>query len=416
MTIQDALRISSNTTAMRTLEKLTPSVSYAFMEEKLGFTLDSNDLTSVGALALGGLTKGVSTVQMAAAYSVFASNGVYTEPRTFIEVRDSYGNVILDNKQDSWVAMKESTVYTINSLLTNVMRSGGTGSAAAFSGMTMAGKTGTTNSRRDRYFVGYTPYYTAACWCGYPTPARINTNDNPAAVAWNKVMKRVHENLADKPFPTTSDGMVSVTVCNHTGLLAGPSCGDTRTVFVAQGTAPALVCDAHTSLNICVESGLPAGEFCPEEAIESRWMIDLTTPNATAGFGYTREHILRPLSAEQYERYAKLVEAGRLNEIPEGAPVYASDSDHMLADVLTYGSCTLHLEPQEPEEPEEPEDPDAPVDPNAEPTDPNGTGTPGPDGNETGGENDNASYLDQFLNLIDDLIDPDEEEEENNVG
>ncbi|MBQ9460054.1 MAG: transglycosylase domain-containing protein [Oscillospiraceae bacterium] len=405
LTIQDALRISSNTTAMRTLDMLTPAASFSFMEEKLGFTLDSNDLTSVGALALGGLTKGVSTVQMAAAYSVFASNGVYTEPRTFIEVRDSYGNVVLDNKQDSWVAMKESTVYTINSLLKNVMRSGGTGSAAAFSGMTMAGKTGTTNSRRDRYFVGYTPYYTAACWCGYPTPARINTNDNPAAIAWNKVMKRVHEGLPDKDFPTTSAGMVSVTVCNYTGLLAGADCGDTRTVYVAQGTAPTLVCDAHTSMDFCVESGMPAAEFCPEESRESQWLIDLTAPNAAAGFGYTREHILRPLTQEQYDRYAAMVEAGLLNEIPEGAPVYASDSGHMLADVMTYGVCTLHLTPAE-EEPPEGEDPDNPENTGEEgeggtepfeiplPTDPSG--------------NDNATYLDQFLNLVD----PEEEEEE----
>ncbi|MBO4913817.1 MAG: transglycosylase domain-containing protein, partial [Oscillospiraceae bacterium] len=97
LTIQDALRISSNTTAVRTLLKLTPAVSFAFMEEKLGFNLENDDLTAAGALALGGLTKGVSTIEMAAAYSVFASNGVYTEPRTFIEVRDSYGNIVIDN-------------------------------------------------------------------------------------------------------------------------------------------------------------------------------------------------------------------------------------------------------------------------------------------------------------------------------
>lgn len=423
LTIQDALRISSNTTAMRTLERLTPAASYAFMEEKLGFTtLDNDDLTSPGALALGGLHKGVSTIEMAAAYSVFASNGVYTEPRTFIEVRDSYGNVVIDNKQDSWVAMKESTVYTINSLLRNVMRGDGTGASAAFSGMTMAGKTGTTNSRRDRYFVGYTPYYTAAVWCGYGLhPARIDTNSNPAAIAWNLVMKRVHEGLPDKDFPTTSDGMVSVTVCNKTGLLAGSGCSETRTVYVAQGTAPTLTCDAHVSMEFCSESGMPAGEFCPEELRETHWLLDLTAPNTAAGFGYTRKHIMRPLSGEQYEHYAALVEAGLLDAIPSGAPVQANDSGYLLNDVEALGVCTLHLEPVEedpenPDNPDNPEDPNNPGDPNApvDPSDPvnwfeppvdpqqpidagensSGSGETTPDD-----ETDNASYLDWLLNL-----------------
>lgn len=422
LTIQDALRISSNTTAMRVLERLTPAASYAFMEEKLGIQLESDDMGAVGALALGGLTKGVSTIEMAGAYSVFASNGVYTEPRTFIEVRDSYGNVVIDNKQDSWVAMKESTVYTINSLLKNVMRSGGTGSAAAFSGMTMAGKTGTTNSRRDRYFVGYTPYYTAAVWCGFEHPARINTNDNPAAIAWNKVMSRVHEGLPDKDFPTTSEGMVTVTVCNKTGLLAGSGCGETRTVLVAPGTAPTLTCDAHVSLEFCTESGMLANEFCPEELRETRWLLDLTAPNTAAGYGYTRQHIMRPLSAEQYAHYAALVEAGLMDSIPSGAPVTANDSGYILNDVEALGVCTLHLEPveEEPVDPENPDDPNAPTDPNApvidpsdpvnwfeppdepqQPADNTGEGGGGTEQTPPGDEEDNASYLDWLLNLTD---------------
>ncbi len=421
LTIQDALRISSNTTAVRTLEKLTPAASYAFMTEKLGFTtLESDDMSAAGALALGGLTKGVSTVEMAAAYSTFASNGVYTKPRTFVEVRDRYGNVAIDNKQESWVAMKETTVYTVNELLKNVVRDGGTGSAARFSGMTIAGKTGTTNSRRDKYFVGYTPYYTAACWCGFPTPARIETNDNPAAIAWNKVMRQVHEGLDDMAFPTGSDGMVSVTVCNKTGLLAGSGCGGTRTVLVAQGSAPTLVCDAHTGVEFCTAGNALAGEFCPEETRETRWMIDLSAPNTAAGFGYQREPIWRALSSEQYASYAAQVEAGVLDAIPNGAPIQANDSGTLMSDLDTMGKCMVHTTPpEEPEEPEPPIDPDAPVDPNApleptvppapiDPNDPANTtenpGNPpapteqeGNGGSQTGDEY--AEYLDEHLGL-----------------
>ena len=156
ITLQTALRVSTNTTAVRVLEALSPSVSYDFMTQNLGFTtLVNSDLNSA-ALGLGGLTYGVNTVEMAAAYSAFANNGVYTRPRTYIEVRDNKGNLVLENKQESWVAMKESTAYSINELLKGVVRSG-TGTEAAFSGMTIAGKTGTAQFAQDgiKYSDGY---------------------------------------------------------------------------------------------------------------------------------------------------------------------------------------------------------------------------------------------------------------------
>ncbi|MBE6909488.1 MAG: transglycosylase [Ruminococcaceae bacterium] len=429
LTIQDALRISSNTTAVRVLEELTAAESYTFLTDKLGIELAPEDLSSDGALALGGLTYGVSTIEMAAAYSMFANNGIYTAPRTFVEVRDRYGNVVIDSKRDTCVALKESTVYTINELLKNVVRDGGTGAEAELSGMTMAGKTGTTSSRRDRYFVGYTPYYTAACWCGYPTPSRIDTNDNPAVYAWKKVMSQVHEGLEDAAFPTTSDGMVSVTVCNKTGLLAGSGCGETRTVMVPQGLAPVYTCDAHVGVPFCKESDLPAGEFCPEDQIEMRWFVDLTAPNTAAGFGYTREPFWRSVSDWQYEIYAAQVEAGLRESIPSGVPLEANDTWRMKESLEYLGPCIFHLTPQETVDPLNPIEPGGEIDPNnPNPTDPTVTPDPGnpvdwfenplgplmpidpnnpggttePGGTAQGGEgedNSNAEFLDDYLHL-----------------
>ena len=423
ITLQDALRISSNTTAVRTFLRLTPAASYAFLEDKLGITtLVNDDVSAAGALALGGLTRGVNTVEMAAAYATFANNGVYSRPRTFTEVRDSYGNVIIDNKQESWVAMKETTVYTINELLKNVMSDSGTGKAARFGGMTQAGKTGTTNSRRDKYFVGYTPYYTAAVWCGFPHPARIETNDNPAAIAWNKVMSRLHEGLEDKDFPTTSDGMVRVTVCNKTGLLAGSGCSATRTVLVPEGAAPTLTCDAHVTVDFCTEGQAPATQFCPEDLREQRSFLDLTAPNTATGFGYTRELILRSLSEAQYADFAAQVEAGVRETIPEGMPIAASDSDQMLAELPYLNTCMVHLAPVEEQiDPLDPDNPFNPYDPNnpyydpLNPLDPNNPlnpfnplipGETDPNGGqETPGEeekeedNSYAEYLDENLDL-----------------
>lgn len=86
--------------------------------------------------------------------------------------------------------------------------------------MTIAGKTGSTNSNNDRYFVGYTPYYTAAVWVGYDTPTRIVASGNPAATLWKTFMSKVHAGLPNKDFEVSSADMVSVTVCTQTGLLA----------------------------------------------------------------------------------------------------------------------------------------------------------------------------------------------------
>lgn len=360
-TIQFALQQSSNTCAVRTLMKLGMATSYAFLQDKLGFTtLTDDDLQKVGNLALGG--GAVNTIEMAAGYATFANNGVYIEPRTFSQVLDSNGNMFYDNTQESHVAMKESTVYTMNELLKSVMRSGGTGTAAAFSGMTQAGKTGTTNEKKDRYFCGYTPYYTAAVWSGYDTPEKILPESvNPSALAWKTVMSKIHEDLPDKDFPTTSDGMVRVTVCNKTGLLAGSGCGSTRSVLVPGNYAPALTCDGHDAVLFCTESGLPANMNCPDETLEQHALVDLNAPNVKQGFGYTRSLLHKPTSS-RYEIYAGMVEAGLLDAIPAEEPIFADDSAYVLSDVEAMGLCSVHTEapPAEEEPPaDETENPDA---------------------------------------------------------
>lgn len=347
ITLQTALRVSTNTTAVRVLELLTPSVSYDFMTQKLGFTTLVNDDLNSAALGLGGLTYGVNTVEMAAAYSAFANNGVYTRPRTYVEVRDNKGNLVLENKQESWVAMKESTAYSINELLKNVVRSG-TGTEAAFSGMTIAGKTGTTSRNHDRYFVGYTPYYTAAVWIGYDRNASIRASGNPAAQLWNKVMSRAHEALPNKDFEGNRAEMTQVTVCTRTGLLQGAGCADVQTVWVAASNAPALVCDGHVTMELCTESGKLATEYCPAECVQSVNAIDFTAENLTEAWGYERTQVLLPLSQAEREAYQAQQAADPSFVIPEGKPVQADDSGRILSDLMMLGTCTVHryVEPE----------------------------------------------------------------------
>ena len=352
ITLQTALRVSTNTTAVRVLEMLSPSVSYEFMLQNLGFTTLVNDDLNSAALALGGLTYGVNTVEMAAAYSAFANNGVYTRPRTFVEVRDLNGSIVLENKQESWVAMKESTAYSVNELLKGVVRSG-TGTGAAFSGMTIAGKTGTTSNNYDRYFVGYTPYYTAAVWIGYDRPSRIKANGNPAATLWKMAMSEIHETLPNRDFSGVPAEMTKVTVCTRTGLLQGSLCPEVQTVWVAASSAPTLICDGHVHISLCTQSGKLAGEYCPAECVEVRNAVDFTGENVAAGWGYERSVMLVPLSGAERDAYAARQAEDPNFVIPEGTPVTADDSLNVLNDLMMLGTCDIHsyVEPEpEPEQ------------------------------------------------------------------
>lgn len=251
VTLRRALVQSLNTCAVRVNMMLGTWESYDFMTSRLGFTtLTQSDSEQVGAMALGGYSRGVTTEEMAAAYGAFVNEGIYTRPRTFTRVEDSEGNVVLENEIKSNVAMKSSTAALMNSILQDVVTRG-TGSSAAFSGMTLAGKTGTTNDLRDRYFVGYSPYYVGACWVGYESNSRVSSGGvNPAAALWNKVMSQIHAGLENKSFFSSSD-LVQVSVCADSGMLATALCEQdprgsrVRTEWVAVDNQPQAMCTMH---------------------------------------------------------------------------------------------------------------------------------------------------------------------------
>lgn len=250
--LHTAIARSTNTCAVRVVQEYGTSRSYDFMTNKLGFTtLTYQDSQQVGNMGLGGLDRGVTTEEMAAAFGAFANEGVYTAPRTFVRVEDPDGNVIIENEAKSSVAMKDTTAALMNSLLQEVVNAG-TGYEGRISGMHVAGKTGTTNNDQDRYFVGYTPYYSCAVWVGYAHNQRIVASGNPAASMWQKVMSRVHEGLADKDFFSCS-GLTRVSVCADSGMLATDSCAEdcrgsrVYSALVAADNAPSAYCNMHTS-------------------------------------------------------------------------------------------------------------------------------------------------------------------------
>ena len=228
-------------------------------------TLTDTDSQQVGNMALGGFENGVTTLEMAAAYSAFVNDGIYTTPRTYSRVEDSKGNVIIDNNTESHVAMKKTTAYLMRSILQDVVRRG-SGGGAYFSGMSIGGKTGTTDDARDRYFAGFTPYYCAAAWSGYKSNEVVYSDTNPCSAMFKRVMSRIHEGLEDPGFHSC-DGLVNVTVCADSGLLATEACAAdfrgsrVKTVQVAADTAPTQSCTMHKMVSYCKDGKI---DLCAE--------------------------------------------------------------------------------------------------------------------------------------------------------
>lgn len=256
VSIAKAVRESINTVAVKVLDEVGTQTSYEFMRDRFHIKLvesravgDTNytDI-ALAPLALGGLTEGVSTYQMAAAYSVFPRMGTYKEPRLYTVVLDNNHNVLLNNEQEEDKnALSERTCFYINGMLQDVVSSG-TGTRANFSGQDIAGKTGTTTSRKDLWFVGYTPHYTAAVWTGYDQQERLSSRlGNPSTTLWRQVMEKVHAGLPYKEFTQPdSSQMKAVTVCAVSGKLPGPACGGHLTTqYFFIDDVPTSTCTVH---------------------------------------------------------------------------------------------------------------------------------------------------------------------------
>lgn len=255
VSVRYAVRRSLNTVPVQILNEMGAEKSFSFLTQKLGITSlvrhetgkDGKVYSDIGLsqLALGGLTHGISVTELTAAYSPFINRGVYTKPHCFTSVTDSSGAEILSNEKNAEIAMSEATSYITSMLLREVVTSG-TGTGAQLpSGIFTAGKTGTTSDNNDRWFVGYTPYYTAAVWYGYDTPQPIKASGNPCIPVWKKVMTEIHKGLPQKT-PEKPSNVKYISYCNSTGLLPGPNCESNLTSFwFTPGNQPKGICNSH---------------------------------------------------------------------------------------------------------------------------------------------------------------------------
>ena len=235
VSVREALRRSLNTIPVQILEELGADNSFDFVTRKLGVTSlvksrtgsDGKVYSDIGysQLALGGLTDGISALELTAAYVPFANRGIYTKPHCYTAVYDAEGKEILSTEIESKIAMSEEAAYVTSMILKEVVTAGTGGGAQLDSGMFTAGKTGTTSDNHDRWFVGYTPHYVASVWYGYDIPKPINVSGNPCIPVWKKVMNEINAGK-EKITPKAPSGVKYVTYCTKTGLLPGEKCGD----------------------------------------------------------------------------------------------------------------------------------------------------------------------------------------------
>ena len=248
-TIREAITHSMNVVTTKWLvEDVTPKLGIEYLEN-LGITTMDEENDAYAPLGLGGISNGVTNLELTGAYAAIANGGVYTQPILYSKILDKDGNVLLDNVPEKHTAMKDSTAWLLTSAMEDVV-SKGTGTPAQISnyGIAEAGKTGTTDDYKDLWFVGYTPYYTAGIWFGYDDSTlmryRLGYNYNAHKVLWKNIMNEVLEGYEDRDFVMPSD-VEKLRVCSTTGLLASYGC-PTTTEYFAKDTAPTEYCSRHS--------------------------------------------------------------------------------------------------------------------------------------------------------------------------
>ena len=264
--IRDIIAYSQNVPEVKIMKELTPSKSIDYLRKFGVSSVYKNGESDIHndeglPMAIGGLSEGISPLEMAAAYAAIANNGEYIKPTFYAKVVDSSGNTVLTPNQEKTRVISEQNAYIVKSILQEPVKKG-TATYCAISGIDVAAKTGTTDGSKDRWLCGFTPYYAAACWFGYDSPEEVTGfSRNPAGQIWDYVMTDIHKNLSKASFQKPG-GIVQQTVCKKTGCLATTGCTDTYTEIFTSNNLPEK-CQGHGTQTICEETSKLANEYCP---------------------------------------------------------------------------------------------------------------------------------------------------------
>lgn len=244
ITVRRAVESSQNIPFVKMMEQLTPQKAIKYMENEGITSLTEADCDL--PLALGGLEKGTSPLEMAGAYATIANDGKYIEPIFYTKIENRKGKVVLKNKQKTKKVYSEDTAYILKKLLTQpVNGENGTAKSCKIDGFEVAAKTGTTNDNYDKWLCGFTKYYTAVTWFGFDANESINEGaDAMATHIWTAVMKSIHENYIKAWFDKPSS-VQEVVICKDSGKRANGNCKNTYIEYFRKGTVIDTRCDQH---------------------------------------------------------------------------------------------------------------------------------------------------------------------------
>ncbi len=300
--IKVALSNSYNTPAMKVLQMVGIDKSFEFAKNmlRLDNLLESDKY--LAPLSVGSLSKGLTLQELTAAYTVYANGGIYSAARCVTRVETYDGKTVLENDVDRSIVFSPQTSYIMTDILKRATTVGSS-KVANLKPIATAGKSGTTSSFNDRWFIGYTPYYLGGIWWGYDNNG---ANDNTEHIRmWHDVMLKAHElrNITEAEFEVP-DGLVTATYCSVSGMAPGPYCSTdplgscVKTGIFKQGTQPTETCSVHHQIYVCSESGQIAHENCPSAYLATFRDCSRSFPNA---YVYVKdsEYICPPLSPTQ---------------------------------------------------------------------------------------------------------------------
>ncbi len=364
ITINEAIVRSKNTVAVKIIkDDLGVDYAYNFAKNKLHINSLVPSDRDVAPLALGGLTHGITVMEMTAAYTIFPNGGTYSAPRLYTRVLNADGTILLDNPIEQEPVISEGTAAVMTKMLQNVVTSGTAARLTLDQKVNIAGKTGSTNDNKDVYFCGFSPYYVGAAWFGYDISKSLyKFTSNPAMLAWEKVMERIHErhfNSGEKIKTFDFSELQQASFCLDSGDAPTEKCEhDIRGSRISTGYyyngegAPKRACSTHVEVNWCNGTNMLASPYCPEESTrtvslireDDRSFMHGDVPVVDSKFTY---------------RY---VDIASYEDIPEGAPFYKMllqegettgyNKDYKEGDAIN-AMCRVHQPAEEPELSEE---------------------------------------------------------------
>lgn len=312
--IRQGIKYSMNVVAVKTLEEVTPKIGYDYLQNLDFTTLVDNYTDSSGntytdialPLALGGLTKGVTNLELTNGFASIANGGTHYKTSFYTKIYDHDGNLLLENDNEGQQVMKESTAWLLTNAMEDVIKSG-TATKARFKKISLAqaGKSGTTTHNKDLWFVGYTPYLTGGVWSGYDDSSAQSSGSYTKEI-WRTIMERLSKKSKHKTF-TKPSSITTASICTKCGKLAiegicnnavGGSC--IRKEYFDRENVPTENCDCHIKCQICSASGALANDRCPSYQVHTKI-------------------------------YLQKKETSRTNDTP-----------YVLPDALSHGTCHIH--------------------------------------------------------------------------